>query len=299
VEHRSIDEAISRHYGYQNANERTFYGEQCSSDSIKPLYEPTSVKTTWFVALLSQQNPVFGRALVRERPVTLDEKLVIQAMPEVHQVTKYEPRHFSKPTLVNVKVFEKIGRVWRKRNYWRLAGLIDVGRYDVIRCDGPNLPMKSTYVPANYRRAKKLDIGRKERANDTVGQQKRYRIASVPMAIRYAKAVMLRKRLDAQAEKAFHNGNIARHDTLDARANAVSQWLVHVAETFPDLAFKRPDAEPNTDKQKIAVAKRMADKNANILGSHISRSDKLASRKLREARLERQAKWKSRKVNYR
>jgi hypothetical protein len=275
----SLDEALDRHYGYKY---EPSHREQVSVD--------VEIQTTWFIALMSCRNPTIGKALVKRsgyRPATLPFPV---EYPEVKEVVKYEPRVFSKPTLVRTTVTEKIGRNWRKRSYWRLAGIVTIGRVDQIRCDGPDYPMKDTYVPANYRRAKGLDIGRKERANNLVGQQKRARIATVPIAIRFARAVELRKRLDHQASVAFEQKNMSRYDVFDARAARVTDWLVHVAQQFPDLAFKRPEKEATTDKQKMAIAFKKADKLTST-SNHVSRSDKNKSRKLHVARLERQAKW--------
>ena len=280
----TLDEALDRHYGY------TYDREQEPRVSID-----VEIETAWFVALMSCRNPTLGKALVKRsgyRPANLP---ALVEFPEVKEVTKYEPKVFSQPTLVHTKVCEKIGKTWRKRSYWRIAGIVTIGKVDTIRCDGPDYPMKETYVPANYRRAKGLDIGRKERANDLVGQQKRYRIASVPMAIRYARAVELRKRLDQQAERAFDQKNMARYDLLDARAARVTDWLVHVAQSFPDLAFKRPEKEATTDKHRLAADIKKMPK---IVRNNGSRQERFASRKLREARQERQDAWKSRKIRY-
>lgn len=216
------------------------------------------------------------------------KKTVHATLPEVKEVQKYEPKQYSVLTLVRTKVFEKVGRLWRKRKFWRLAGTDFRGRVDHIRCDGPNLPLKETLVPANYRRGIRLEIARKERSNDLVGQQKRYRIASVPMAIRFARAVQLKYRLDEQASREFERGNLARYDSLDRRAASVTKWLHHIATLQPDLSYKRP-----VTKEVNASAKmKAAEKNALLTGRHASRSDMIASRKLREARINRAETFK-------
>jgi len=222
---------------------------------------------------------------------------------ETKQVSQYQPGKYDELSLVHTKVIERIGHKWRKRTYWRIAGEKIHGRFDYIRCDGPEYEPKETYVPANFRRSTTLQKGISRRAGkknsvsvfhieqQPAGSQlKRNRIASVPMAIRYQSAVKLLKRLDEQALKAFHKGNTARYDTLDARANLVHEWIKHVASKFPDLFFKKPDAVPVTDKQKLAHDLKAMPKTYRVK----SATDRKAATKLRNDRIARQEKWTSR-----
>lgn len=211
---------------------------------------------------------------------------------EMPEVTEYEPGKYSELSLVHTKVIEKVGHKWRKRTYWRIAGEKIHGRYDYIRCDGPAYPTKETCVPANFRRAKSITKGIKEREGkrEAQSQIKRNKIASVPLAIRFGAAVRLKKRLDEQAEKAFRQGNIPRYDTLDNRASTVHAWLIHVAVQFPDLAFKRPDKAPQTDRQRLQADIKAMPKTYRVK----SATDRKTATRLRSERIDRQLKWTSR-----
>lgn len=253
---------------------------------LKPEYPVTSFKVERSVKATGLTLKVGKLELgYIRKTVTLSE----QQYPVVREVQKYEPRQYSMLTLLRVKVFEKIGRFWRERGFWRLAGEHYDGRVDFIAVHGKNEPRQATFVPANYRRAMKLEIARKERQNNLVGQQKRYRIASVPIAIRFERAKQLKYRLDAQASEAFMAGKMDRYDALDNRANSVANWLAHIAKVNPGLSLvKLTETVDN-----ISTRKRLADKNALLTGRSAPRVDKIAAAKLRAARVARQESFKS------